>query len=440
MDSKYFILTLFCGFLNNNAFSSETKANTTNKWVQPTTSSSSISNILANSESTTENHSTLPTEFNNFSAEQTLLPSKVTGEEPTPAALISSAKPTAQSSARPPLTYNTINQATPSTANTTSAQTAVSEFTSVRKPPTQSVHASPRQALLSAHTSSSKPLPPTTHDLSTQLTPSVQNPPRITPGFTFHATTNKETLHKTNSSSTAAILIGIILTFMLIAIIIIVLWKCMKKPVLNDQNWAGRSPFADGETPDLCMDNIRQNEVTSKRTSIASLITWKPGKSTLLADNLEIKLFESNENLENSSNSKIDTTKEHVNDASEDSADRSTIGTAVSLSDDADLPPPPPCLDLEGQEMNQSVTPIMTTAPPLPDDSDVFPSPVDCLNQTCEDHKPSPLPDSLNLPLPPDFMQSQDFNNDNQCQEYSILLDSNQHLNESLPLPPEELF
>ncbi|XP_002718984.1 protein EVI2B isoform X2 [Oryctolagus cuniculus] len=442
MDPKYFISILFCGLLSNNIFSSGIEASTTEKPVQPTIFSSSMPNVLANSQNTSRNPLTLPTQFNNLSSGQPRSLAKVTAGEPIPVALASSGKPAVQSSTRPPLPYNTITQSIPPVANTSPGQTALSEFTSARQSPIQSTSASTQQASPPVHISSTKPVPPTAHDLATRLISTVKNSQRITPGFTFDATTNKKTSHKTNSNSTAAILIGIILTFMMIVIIMIVLWKCLRKPVLNDQNWAGRSPFADGETPDLCMDNIRENEVPTKRTSIASLIAWKPSKSTLSADNLEIKLFESNENIEDSNSLKTEKTKDQVNGASEDSADGSTIGTAVSLSDDADLPPPPPLQDLEGQENVHSVTPTMTIPSPLPNDStNLLPS-LDCLNQACEDQTSSLSPDSPNLPLPPaDFVKSQgDCNSEVQCQEFSIPLDYAQDLNESLPLPPAELL
>ena len=167
----------------------------------------------------------------------------------------------------------------------------------------------------------------------------------------------------------------------------IVLWKCLRKPVLNDQNWAGRSPFADGEIPDTCLDNIRENEAFPKRSSIISLMVWKPSKSTLLADDLEIKLFESNANTEVSNNTKTEKIKDQANGTSEDSGDGSTIGTAVSSSDDADLPPPPASLlDTKGQEGNKSDKSAMITESPLPNDSTNLPPSLDCLNQISEHH------------------------------------------------------
>ncbi|XP_032860764.2 protein EVI2B [Tyto alba] len=69
----------------------------------------------------------------------------------------------------------------------------------------------------------------------------------------------------------AALIIGIILVSMITAIIIIVLWKCCRRPVLADSNWAGRSPFADGDTPDVFTDS----DQATKRSSVLFMLPWK---------------------------------------------------------------------------------------------------------------------------------------------------------------------
>lgn len=229
---------------------------------------------------------------------------------------------------------------------------------------------------------------------------------------------------------------------MLVAILMIILWKYLRKPVLNDQNWAGRSPFADGETPEMCMDNIRESEVSTKRTSVVSLMPWKPSKSTLLADDLEVKLFESSEHINDTNNLKTENGKDQMHGLSEDSADGSTVGTAVSSSDDADLPLPPPLLDLDE---NLSDKPTMIVVPPLPNDSTNLQPPPDGLNQVCEDHHSqinepfSPPPDSFSVPLSEDFVSIQESTREAQCQEFSAP-DLNQDLMDSLPPPPPELL
>ncbi|NXS70702.1 EVI2B protein, partial [Pandion haliaetus] len=76
----------------------------------------------------------------------------------------------------------------------------------------------------------------------------------------------------------AALIIGIILVSMIMAIIIILLWKCCKRPVLVDSNWAGRSPFADGDVPDVFMDS----DQTTKRSSVLFMLPWKLKQDTNL--------------------------------------------------------------------------------------------------------------------------------------------------------------
>ncbi|XP_036925647.1 protein EVI2B [Sturnira hondurensis] len=443
MDPKYFIFILFCGHLNNTFFS-PIKAITTEKQPQSTLLSSSASYVLANSQNPTENPLGQPTPTAKVSAGQ-------------PTAVTTFGKPAAQTPAGQPPAYNTTGQPTPA-ANTSSQQTTQPVFTSGRQLSTFA-HTSARhpQPPVSASTqqppsvrpSSRKPVPLTMETPSIQPTPAAdERPPGITPGFITGDTRITQTPHKTDYNYVVAIIVGVFLVSLLVATVMIVLCKCLRKPVLNDQNWAGRSPFADGETPDMCLDNIRENEAPTKRTSIISLMAWRPNKNTLLADDLEIKLFESSENIEDSNNSQTEKIKDQVNGTSEESAGGSTIGTAVSSSDDVDLPPPPPqLLDLEGEEGNQSDKPATTISSPLPNESTSLPPSLDCIDQICEEHnselKPSfpPPPDSLNLPLPPeDFMKTlEDSNNEIQCQEISIFPNVDQDLNESLPPPPEEL-
>ncbi|NXX23115.1 EVI2B protein, partial [Podargus strigoides] len=79
-----------------------------------------------------------------------------------------------------------------------------------------------------------------------------------------------------DGSWTAALLIGIILISMIMAIIVILLWKCCKRPVVVDSNWAGRSPFADGDTPDVCVDS----DQAPKRSSVLFMLPWKLKQET----------------------------------------------------------------------------------------------------------------------------------------------------------------
>ncbi|XP_053423638.1 protein EVI2B [Nycticebus coucang] len=442
MDPKYFILMLFCGHLEN-TFSSKTEETTTKMQPQPASFRSSMSHTLDDSHNPTGKPFSQPTQFNNISSGQLTSSAKVAPGQPMPAVHATSGKPATNISAGQPFASFTTKLPIPM-INTSSQQTALPVVTSARQMP-PSIHTSTRKLSVSVYTSTQQPSLSVHTPREREPTSTVKNSLRKTPGFIFETTTSKNIPH---SNSVAAILIGVILISMLVAIIMIALWKCLRKPVLSDQNWAGRSPFADGETPDVCMDNFRENEESTKRTSIVSLMTWKPRKSTLLADDLDIKLFESSENIEDSNNCKTQEVKDQVHGTSEDSADRSTIGTAVSSSEDADLPQPPPLLDLEEQESNQSEKPTLIIEFPLPNDSTSLPPSLDCLDQACEDHKTEikqsfpPPADSLNLPLPPaDLMNNQEeFNTEIQSEEFSIPPASDQDLNESLPPPPVELL
>ncbi|NXX25928.1 EVI2B protein, partial [Nicator chloris] len=83
-----------------------------------------------------------------------------------------------------------------------------------------------------------------------------------------------------DGSWVAALIIGIILIGMTLANIVIVLWKCCMRPVLAESHWAGRSPFADGDMPDLFMDS----EQGTKRSSVLSMLPWRVKQGTNLQE------------------------------------------------------------------------------------------------------------------------------------------------------------
>ncbi|NXA99155.1 EVI2B protein, partial [Cnemophilus loriae] len=85
-----------------------------------------------------------------------------------------------------------------------------------------------------------------------------------------------------DGSWVAALLIGIILIGMTLAIIIILLWKCCMRPALAESHWAGRSPFADGDMPDLFMDSDRG----TKRSSVLFMLPWRSKQGTNLREDL----------------------------------------------------------------------------------------------------------------------------------------------------------
>ncbi|NWZ85241.1 EVI2B protein, partial [Poecile atricapillus] len=85
-----------------------------------------------------------------------------------------------------------------------------------------------------------------------------------------------------DGSWVAALLIGLVLIGMLLAVLIILLWKCCMKPVLAESHWAGRSPFVDGDTPDLFMDS----DHGTKRSSVLFMLPWRLKQGTNLQEDL----------------------------------------------------------------------------------------------------------------------------------------------------------
>ncbi|NWV28465.1 EVI2B protein, partial [Origma solitaria] len=83
-----------------------------------------------------------------------------------------------------------------------------------------------------------------------------------------------------DGSWVAALIIGIILIGMTIAIVVILLWKCCLRPAQAEMHWAGRSPFADGDTPDLCMDS----DQGTKHSSVLFMLPWKSRQGTNLQE------------------------------------------------------------------------------------------------------------------------------------------------------------
>ncbi|NXU72122.1 EVI2B protein, partial [Oreotrochilus melanogaster] len=81
-----------------------------------------------------------------------------------------------------------------------------------------------------------------------------------------------------DSSWVAPLIIGIILIGMLMAITVIIVWKCCKRPVLVDSHWAGGSPFAGGEMPDVFMDS----EQATTHSSVLFMLPWKMKQDTHL--------------------------------------------------------------------------------------------------------------------------------------------------------------
>ncbi|NXX73171.1 EVI2B protein, partial [Spizella passerina] len=79
-----------------------------------------------------------------------------------------------------------------------------------------------------------------------------------------------------DGSWVAALILGSILIGMALAIAAILLWKCCLRPPQARSHWAGRSPFADGDTSDLCMDS----DPGAKRSSVLFMLPWRLKQGT----------------------------------------------------------------------------------------------------------------------------------------------------------------
>ncbi|XP_009688697.1 protein EVI2B [Struthio camelus] len=156
----------------------------------------------------------------------------------------------------------------------------------------------------------------------------------------------------------AALLIGTILINMIFAITIILLWKCCKTPRLVDSNWAGRSPFADGDTPDVFVES----DQATKRSSILSMLPWKFRQDMHLPDYSFASEKPSNCTTNNKDSQSSATGEDHS----------VSVVTSISVSN-----------------TNASPSPISEG--------------VSCACDSCP--HPAPSPESHDLPPPPDWLR-----------------------------------
>ncbi|NXM85285.1 EVI2B protein, partial [Oenanthe oenanthe] len=87
-----------------------------------------------------------------------------------------------------------------------------------------------------------------------------------------------------DGSWVAAAMLGSILIGMALAIVTILLWNCCMRPALAESHWAGRSPFVDGDTPDLLTDP----EQGTKRSSVLFMLPWRLKQGTDLQEELAV--------------------------------------------------------------------------------------------------------------------------------------------------------
>ncbi|NXX81060.1 EVI2B protein, partial [Urocolius indicus] len=185
----------------------------------------------------------------------------------------------------------------------------------------------------------------------------------------------------------AALIIGIILISMIVAIIVIVLWKCCRRPVLVDSNWAGPSPFADGDTPDVFVDS----DQGTKRSSVLFMLPWKL---------------------------KQDTNLQH------DPTAPDKPSHCTTSNENSQLPSP-----------NQAHTTASASLPTTEEPPAPTSEAASCAPDSCP--HPEPSPESLHLPPPPDWLKEP-------IEDHSSDLSKHQELHseteEQLPPPPDVLF
>ncbi|NXN66045.1 EVI2B protein, partial [Himantopus himantopus] len=227
----------------------------------------------------------------------------------------------------------------------------------------------------------------------------------------------------------AALIIGIILISMLMAIIIIFLWKYCKRPVLVDSNWAGRSPFADGDTPDVFMDS----DQATKRSSVLFMLPWKWKQDA-----------NSQQDPTASEKPSCCTTSNENSRAAPPAADCSVAG--VSNTDSAPALPisntdPSPAPPISNTDPSPA-PPISNTdgSPALPisnrDGSPAPPTEAASPERNSCPH-PTASPDFPDLPPPPDWLREAAEDHSSECSKYQGFPADTE---EQLPPPPASLI
>ncbi|NWH72426.1 EVI2B protein, partial [Piaya cayana] len=189
-----------------------------------------------------------------------------------------------------------------------------------------------------------------------------------------------------DGSWVAALLIGIILVSMLLAVTIILLWRCCRRPAVVDSNWAGRSPFADGDTPDVFMDS----DQASKRSSVLFMLPWKRKQDSLPQHNVTTP-----------EKAPEGTTSDPTSPLPLPAADSSVASIPVSITDAA------PAAPLEAASCAQDSSPHPAASLESPD----LPPPPDWLRESAEDPSPALSQNQElhseageQLPPPPEFL------------------------------------
>nr|XP_008119483.1 PREDICTED: protein EVI2B [Anolis carolinensis] len=207
-----------------------------------------------------------------------------------------------------------------------------------------------------------------------------------------------------NEHVLTAVVIGVTLIIMIAVIVGIFLWKRWRKAASPLPHWAGRSPFADGDVPEVAPDKEVANGL--KRVSVLSLLPWKFNKETQLLENADGPLSESRQDLDTASRcdteesgptatgNSVSSTSEQTA-VSEEPSDMVDVPLQTYSPEPLNLPPPPNWLG----GLNGDLGPTQPESLSLEPYAEIHhPMPLDATYQT-----PS---EALLLPPPPDELLS----------------------------------
>ncbi|XP_040192606.1 protein EVI2B [Rana temporaria] len=145
----------------------------------------------------------------------------------------------------------------------------------------------------------------------------------------------------------AALVIGILLLFMLIAIAGIIIWKHFKKENTADQNWAGPSPLTDGNTHEDILSRQRSHSNISTAPIVLNELQ-APQKSNVSENTSQGHYKDVNTQDEDDSKTNITPTMPYISSETTSFSSDGSVGQQSKpnpqdypLNDETSLPPPP---------------------------------------------------------------------------------------------------
>ncbi|NXC82001.1 EVI2B protein, partial [Cercotrichas coryphoeus] len=211
-----------------------------------------------------------------------------------------------------------------------------------------------------------------------------------------------------DGSWVAAVMLGSILIGMVLAVLTILLWKCCMRPALAESHWAGRSPFVDGDTPDLLMDS----EQGTKRSSVLFMLPWRLKQGTNLQEELTV-----------SENSPQHTT------SSENGQAALGCSPAPAPASDPVPAPDPDSVSAPAPDSVSAPAPVPNPAPVPASVPAPAPAPASSAAASCP--APDTVPECCDLPPPPEWLREPPEQPSLDPHEHSAL-----HLEAEEPLPP----